>query len=141
MRGLSIDVYVQSPNYDGPTVPAWIKQLDAHEEDSKKLTKYIDVSAVYDPEVKEVRVAAVNRHDSEDFSVPFVFARDVEVDGPVKVYEVWGEQLGFSNGFDGEKVKTVEKTVDWQGQYVLKKHSFQGIYCYRTLENLGTHHV
>ncbi|KAF9031874.1 glycoside hydrolase family 51 protein [Hymenopellis radicata] len=125
MRGLSLNVHVNSPSYDGPTVPTWIKQLDKYEPESSKLTKFIDVSAVYVADAKEVRVAVVNRHDTEDFTVLFVFARNADVEGQVKVYEVWGEQLGFSNGFDGEQVKTVEKTINWEGKYLLKKHSFQ----------------
>ncbi|KAK0481303.1 glycoside hydrolase family 51 protein [Armillaria novae-zelandiae] len=43
----------------------------------------------------------------------------------MKVYEVWSPQLGDTNGFEGEKVSTVEKEVNWEGSYVLKKHSFQ----------------
>jgi hypothetical protein len=32
---------------------------------------------------------------------------------------------------EGEKVKSVETTVDdWQGVYEVKEHSFQGMLCY-----------
>lgn len=126
MRGLSLNVHVNSPSYEGPTVPTWIKQLDKYEPEASKLTKFIDVSAVYVADAKEIRVAIVNRHDTEDFTVPFVFAREADIEGQVRVHEVWGEQLGFSNGFDSEKVKTVERMIVWEGQYLLKKHSFQG---------------
>ncbi|KIY73958.1 glycoside hydrolase family 51 protein [Cylindrobasidium torrendii FP15055 ss-10] len=125
MQGLSLDVHVKSPVYDSKTVPTWVSKLDKHEPDARKLTKYIDVSAVLNVEANEIRVAVVNRHDSESYTVPFVFPREVDFDGTVKVYEVWGEQLGLSNGFDGEKVATKEKTVEWSGEYELKRHSFQ----------------
>ena len=127
MRGLSLDVFVNSPAYDGVTTPSWIAKLDKHEPDSSKLTKYVDVSAVFNVEAKEIRVAAVNRHETWDYTVQFKFSQPSELDGQkVRVYEVWGESLGLSNCFDGEKVKTVEKTVNWAGSYTLKKHSFQG---------------
>ncbi|KAK0438303.1 glycoside hydrolase family 51 protein [Armillaria borealis] len=124
MRGASLAVHVNSPVYTGPTVPTWIKQLDTHMPDAAKLTKYIDVSAVYVEESKEVRVAVVNRHESEDFTVSIIFAQPVG-EKKVKVYEVWSPHLGDTNGFEGEKVSTVQKEVDWEGSYVLKKHSFQ----------------
>lgn len=75
---------------------------------------------------KEIRVAIVNRHDAESFDVPILFGPACELVGDkIKVYEVWGESLGDSNGFDEEKVKTVEKEVEFHGLYHLKKHSFQ----------------
>jgi alpha-N-arabinofuranosidase len=40
---------------------------------------------------------------------------------------VWSADLRDRNGFEGEKVKSVESTLDdWQGMYEVKAHSFQG---------------
>ncbi|ESK91159.1 glycoside hydrolase family 51 protein [Moniliophthora roreri MCA 2997] len=126
MQGTSLNVHVESDSYDGTTVPPFIQNLDKTAPSSSKLTKYIDVSAVLSADGQEVRVAIVNRHETEEYDVPVRFGPVGEVLGDnVKVYEVWSEDLKDSNGFDGEKVKTIEKEVKWKGKYRLKAHSFQ----------------
>ncbi|KAL1660115.1 glycoside hydrolase family 51 protein [Schizophyllum commune] len=129
MRGASLDVYVTNPSaddaYTGPTAPTFVQQLTATSPDSEKLTKYVDVSAVLDAQASEVRVAIVNRHAEKAYEVPIKFGADTKVASEVKVYEVWSEDLRDKNTFGEEKVKTVEKSVKWEGKYSLKAHSFQ----------------
>ncbi|KAF9003031.1 glycoside hydrolase superfamily [Cyathus striatus] len=132
MRGSSLDVHVTTPSpdsvYTGPTVPAFMKDLTIHTPDSAKLTKFVDVSAVVattSEGAKQIRIAALNRHESEEFVVPILFGPNVAVEEKFKVYEVWHEDIKASNDFSGEKVKTVERDDKFTGSYKLKKHSFQ----------------
>ncbi|KAL1714103.1 glycoside hydrolase family 51 protein [Schizophyllum commune] len=129
MRGASLDVYVTNPSpddaYTGLTTPAFVQKLTKTSPDSEKLTKYVDVSAVVDAQASEVRVAIVNRHAEKAYEVPVKFGADTKVASEVKVYEVWSEDLRDKNTFGEEKVKTVEKSVKWEGKYNLKAHSFQ----------------
>ncbi|KAL1735017.1 glycoside hydrolase family 51 protein [Schizophyllum commune] len=129
MRGASLDVYVTNPSpddaYNGLTAPTFVQKLTATSPDSEKLTKYVDVSAVFDAQASEVRVAIVNRHAEKAYEVPIKFGADTKVASEVKVYEVWSEDLRDKNTFGEEKVKTVEKSAKWEGKYNLKAHSFQ----------------
>ncbi|KAF7369840.1 Glycoside hydrolase family 51 protein [Mycena sanguinolenta] len=91
-----------------------------------RLTKWIDASAVLSPSKTEIRLAVVNRHQTRAFDVPIAFGPDARVAPRLVVHEVWSPQLGDRNGFEGEKVKTVERKVDaWDGVYQCKEHSFQ----------------
>lgn len=133
MRGSSLDVYVTTPDensgvYMGPTIPKFVQDLAQHTPDSKKLTKYVDVSAVLatsGSEPLQIRIAIVNRHETEEYDIPIVFGRNVNVQEVVEVYEVWNEDLKATNWFGDEKVKTVKKEERFKGAYRLKKHSFQ----------------
>lgn len=104
MRGISLNVHVQSPSYTGPTIPQFIQHLTLHTPDTPRLTKYIDVSAVLVFQETDIRVAVVNRHETESFVARFAFGPKVEVDKRVKVYAVWSENLGDGNSFEGKKV-------------------------------------
>lgn len=134
MRGTSLDVSVitSSPSdyYTGPTVPPFTQNLAIHSPDSKKLTKYIDVSAVLSSTTlgtKEIRLAIVNRHENSAFDVPIHFGPNSQgVAEEITVHEVWHEDLRASNGFDGEKVRTVVKQQRFSGIYKVNSHSFQG---------------
>ncbi|KAJ7591542.1 glycoside hydrolase family 51 protein [Mycena floridula] len=125
MRGSSLSVNVQSPVYEGPTVPTFVHDLTLHTPDSAKLTKYIDVSAVLSEDSKEIRLAIVNRHETEAFEIPIHFAFCQLLKDKITVYEVSGDSLKDSNSFEGEQIKTVQKEVEFSGKYPLKKHSFQ----------------
>ena len=125
MRGTSLSIHVSSPSYTGPTFPSFIQPLQKHTPASASLTKWIDASAVLSSDGKEVRVAQLNRHEKDGFSVPIKFAF-VDVGAQVVVYEVWSKDLGASNGFEGEQVRTVKREIEWQGKLEVKKHSFQG---------------
>lgn len=134
MRGTSLDIYVTTPPnstaviYTGPTVPQFVQDLTPHTPDSKKLTKFIDVSAVLTTTssgIRQVRIAIVNKHETEEYDVPIVFGRDVNVQGSFDVYEVWHDDLKVTNWFNDEKVTTVEKKENFTGTYHLKRHSFQ----------------
>lgn len=134
MRRSALDVYIDSTSYEGPTVPSFNQNLTLHTPESAQLTKFIDVSAVLaDSHPAEIRVAIVNRSESEDFETKIAFGLVVQLaGGEVKVYEVWSQSLEDSNNFvsnGGEKVKTVEKVEKWDenGVCVLKRHSFQGM--------------
>lgn len=132
MRGSSLNVHVSTPSqelvYTGPTKPEFVKDLTLHTPDSAKLTKYVDVSAVVTTAAqggKEIRVALLNRHASEEFTVPILFGPAVSLKETVKIYEIWHEDIKATNGFEGEKVKTEEREDKFGGSYKLKKHSFQ----------------
>ncbi|KAJ6590387.1 glycoside hydrolase family 51 protein [Mycena sp. CBHHK59/15] len=128
MQGTSLSIHVASEAYTGPTVPAFVQNLTTHTPDEAKPTKWIDVSGVLSDDGKEIRLAIVNRHALQPFSVPVVFGPDTAVGSEVKVYEVWSADLRDRNGFGGEKVRTVERTVEgWQGVWECKEHSFQGL--------------
>lgn len=133
MRGSALDVHVDSSSYEGPTVPSFIQNLTLHTPKSAQLTKFVDVSAVLADETQEVRVAIVNRSESDDFETKIAFGPGAKVvGGEVKVFEVWSQSLEDSNNFaakGGEKVKIEERVEKWDegGVYVLKKHSFQGM--------------
>lgn len=128
MQGTSLNVHVASPTYcpGGKTVPDWVEKLETKTGGDEKLTKYIDVSAVLNDSKDEVRIAIVNRHATDSYNVPIRFGPACECSvEKVKVYEVWSADLKDNNGWDGERVKTVEKEVEWSGEYHLKEHSFQ----------------
>jgi alpha-N-arabinofuranosidase len=125
---LSLHVTADAPDdaYTGPTVPAFVARLTEHTPPAARLTKWIDASGVLSPDGTQVRVAIVNRHQTQAFSIPIVFGPDAQVAAQVSVHEVWSADFRDRNGFEGEKVRSVERAVDWQGVYECKKHSFQG---------------
>ncbi|KAJ7611881.1 glycoside hydrolase family 51 protein [Mycena polygramma] len=130
MQGTALDLHVSAGDaddaYTGPTVPAFIAQLTAHTPPAARLTKWIDASGVLSPSRTQIRLALVNRHQSRAFSVPIAFGPAARVAPTVKVHEVWSKDLRDRNGFEGEKVRSVERVVeDWQGVYECKAHSFQ----------------
>ncbi|KAJ6494295.1 glycoside hydrolase family 51 protein [Mycena sanguinolenta] len=131
MQGTALSLHVaadalEDDTYTGPTVPPFVGHLNVHTPPAARLTKWIDASAVLSPSKTEIRLALVNRHQSRAFSVPIVFGPDAGVAPRVVVHEVWSPQLGDRNGFEGEKVKAVERTIDaWDGVYQCKEHSFQ----------------
>jgi len=131
MLRASLDIHVQSPSFEGATVPPFIQHLTLHTPDSARLTKFVDVSAVLSSSTTpaEIRVAIVNRSEIDSFMVHIAFGPKAKVEDSVKVYEVWSEDLKDRNGFgEGEdKVKVVERvdTLDAKGCYMLKSHSFQ----------------
>lgn len=133
MRGLSLDVWVTTPNpsrdlYNGPTVPKFIRDLAEHTPNGLKPTKFIDVSAVLadSPEGKaQIRVAVLNKHEEQDFTIPLHFGPGTTVAPEVTVREIWHEDLKATNGFDGQNVGTSTFEIHWTGSYTIKKHSFQ----------------
>ncbi|KAJ3560185.1 hypothetical protein NP233_g11003 [Leucocoprinus birnbaumii] len=136
MRGSSLDVYVTTPAdnkpstiYNGPTVPKFVQDLTPDTPDSKKLTKFVDVSAVLATNgsgTREIRIAIVNKHEAEEYQVPIVLGREVNLAGQeIDVYEVWNEDLKATNWFGKETVKTEKRKEKFTGVYRLKKHSFQ----------------
>jgi alpha-L-arabinofuranosidase len=130
MQGASLNIHVQSPSYEGPTVPPFTQHLTLHTPDSARLTKFVDASAVL-PQSKqptEIRVAIVNRSENDCFLTRFAFGPNVEVESRVKVYELWSKNLEDRNSFGEEdKVKAVEREEQWDAKkgYMLKNHSFQ----------------
>ncbi|KAJ3801853.1 glycoside hydrolase family 51 protein [Lentinula aff. detonsa] len=126
MQGTSLNVHVESPLYTGQTVPDWIEKLEKNSGGDEKLTKYIDVSAILSDSKDEIRVAIVNRNATEAYTIPIRFGPACDVLGEkVKVHEVWSADLKDNNGWDGERVQTVEKELPWSGEYSVKQHSFQ----------------
>lgn len=134
MRGSSLDVYVTTPSnsdsgiYTGPTVPKFVQDLTVHTPDSRKLTKYVDVSTVLattDSGTRQIRIAIVNRNETEEYDVPIILGRDVSVKELIEVHEVWHEDLKATNWFGDEKVKAAKREEKFTGTYHLKRHSFQ----------------
>ncbi|KAF9074206.1 glycoside hydrolase family 51 protein [Rhodocollybia butyracea] len=125
MQGTSLNIHVASPQYTGKTVPEWVEKLENGNGGDEKLTKYIDVSAVLSDSKDEIRVAIVNRNATEAYTVPIRFGPVCDVLETVKVHEVWSADLKDNNGWDGERVHTVEKELPWTGEYLVKEHSFQ----------------
>ncbi|KAF8182674.1 glycoside hydrolase family 51 protein [Pholiota molesta] len=133
MRGASLAVHVTTPSpaqhvYSGPTVPKFVHDLTVHTPDAAKLTKYVDVSAVLATTAqgtKEVRLAIVNRSETEAFDVPVRFGPEAKVKGEVVVHEVWHEDLRASNWFGEEKVRVVTRRERFVGTVEVKRHSFQ----------------
>ncbi|KAG6871732.1 hypothetical protein C0995_000682 [Termitomyces sp. Mi166 len=131
MQGSSIDVFVSTPLgssntfYAGPTVPKFILDLTKHTLDSRKLMRYVDVSAVLADREREVRIAMLNQHEEQGVVVPIRFGPGVQVEEEVRVYEVWSADLRDTNTFGDERVKTVERVVRFTGSWELKRHSFQ----------------
>ncbi|KAJ7921426.1 glycoside hydrolase family 51 protein [Mycena leptocephala] len=121
MQGTALSLHVTATRQMTPTpVPP-----SRHTPPAARLTKWIDASGVLSPDGTQVRVAIVNRHQTQAFSIPIVFGPDAQVAAQVSVHEVWSADLRDRNGFEGEKVRSVERAVDWQGVYECKKHSFQ----------------
>ncbi|KAJ7026640.1 glycoside hydrolase family 51 protein [Mycena alexandri] len=132
MQGTSLSLHVAADGpkdaYTGPTVPPFVANLTQHTPPAARLTKWIDSSGVLSPDGTQIRVALLNRHQSIAFSVPILFGPDTSVGKEVTVHEVWSADLRDRNGFEsngGEKVKSVVRTVDWEGVYECKEHSFQ----------------
>ncbi|KIK64082.1 glycoside hydrolase family 51 protein [Collybiopsis luxurians FD-317 M1] len=126
MQGTSLNVHVSSPVYSGKTVPDWVEKLENKTGGDEKLTKFIDVSAVLSDARDEIRVAIVNKHATDAYTIPIRFGPACKVVGEtVKVFEVWSPNLKDNNGWDGERVQTVEKEESWTGEYSVKRHSFQ----------------
>ena len=132
MRGASLSVHVTTPSpdhvYSGPTVPKFVHDLTVRTPSFSKSTKFVDVSAVLavvSQNIKEIRIAIVNRSDSVDFEVPILFGPAVSVQNEVTVHQVWHEDIRARNGFDEEKVKVAVTMERFTGIFKLKKHSFQ----------------
>lgn len=131
MRGASLDIHVQSLSFEGPTVPPFIQHLTLHTPESARLTKFVDARAVLSSSTSpaEIRVAIVNRSETDSYWTRFAFGPDTEVEDSVRVYEIWSNNLKDTNGFGDEedKVKVVQKLakLDARKEYMLKSHSFQ----------------
>jgi len=129
MHGTALDLFVDSPVYEGKTVPAFVKHLSG--KGGREMRGWVDVSAVLSPSEDEIRVAILNRHPEEGFVIDVRFGPNTEVAGKIKVHEVYSDKLTDTNGFEsdgGEKVRTVEKEVEFNGTYEVKEHSFQGVF-------------
>lgn len=126
MQGKSLDVHVDTTHsYAGKTIPPFIQGITNHTPDLLKLTKFIDSTAVISVDGKEIRLALLNKDPAAGCEVEISFGPKVQVRSDVTVHEVWSDNLGDKNNFEGEKVKVVTREITFSGVYVVKKHSFQ----------------
>ncbi|KDQ49679.1 glycoside hydrolase family 51 protein [Jaapia argillacea MUCL 33604] len=118
--GTSIKVEVDSPVFEGETLPTWISTI-------KGKPKLLDVSATLHP--KALCVAVVNRSEDTTYTdVPLRIAswdaERVKV-GRVEAHEIWHEDVKARNGWESkEEVAVKSSTEEWKGSWTFKKHSF-----------------
>jgi alpha-N-arabinofuranosidase len=110
MRGATIAVNVQSPEYEGETKPDWIR--------GKIETPWLDVSAT----LKDgfVSVAVVNIHEKKDFATRL----DGVPEGKhITVYTVTGPNVWCTNTSDHSDVGIQETEWDGRGLYTFPRAS------------------
>lgn len=110
MRGWTVAVNVQCPEYEGPTEPGWIRNTIE--------TPYLDVSAAINDDGM-VSLVVVNVHETQDFKTKLA-----GVGKEVKVYTVTGENVNVTNTESKQAVGIEES--DWDGKdglYTFPKHS------------------
>lgn len=121
--GISIRAEVLSPRFAGETLPTWISEIKGH-------PSILDASAVLQVSEggkRSLRIAVVNRSETESFKVPIhVASHDGKaVDGEVEVHELWHEDVNAKNGWGKENEVTVQRRrVQWDGEWTFREHSF-----------------
>ncbi|KAI0069537.1 glycoside hydrolase [Panus rudis PR-1116 ss-1] len=124
--GTSVRVSVDSPKFTGETLPTWISSIKGHPSE-------LDASAVVvtSPEGKRsLRVAVVNRSETQSYNVPIRIAFDDPGSsswGPreVEVHEVWHEDVKARNDWGNEYNVSVKTTKEpWTRRRVFREHSF-----------------
>ncbi|KAG8855312.1 hypothetical protein FRB96_007110 [Tulasnella sp. 330] len=120
----SLQLHVQSPCYEGVTLPHWIGTVRR-----EGGCKWIDASAVLSgssgsPE-RSIRVALVNRHKTESFAVYLNFLGP-KAPTEIDIHEMYHQDPVAKNSFEEpENVKVEKRSEAWNdGRIVLKKHSF-----------------
>ncbi len=109
--GTSLDVFVESETYDAGEY---------------KSVPYLDVSAAYNTEKKELVLNVVNRHKDKDIEAE-VISQEGQFSGKAVVEEVNGPDIKAENSLTEQKVKIVTKEVPVSGsslRYRFPAHSF-----------------
>ncbi len=109
-RGTSIETFVDCDTY---------KEKDDN-------VPYLDVSTVYNDSTKEIIINAVNRHLDKgiETSIQNQFGK---LAGKATIYEINSKNIYDENTVDEQKVKTVQKEIDINGNdftYIFPAHSF-----------------
>ncbi|KAL0260433.1 hypothetical protein SLS55_004120 [Diplodia seriata] len=112
MRGHTVAVNVACGEYDGPTVPEWIRGTVE--------TPWLDVSAAITDD-GWVGLAVVNVHEQKSFETSL---DGVAAKGPVKVYTVTGPSWEVVNTQDKEEVGIKESEWDGKGKFTFPNLSF-----------------
>ncbi len=109
--GQSLDVFVDGETYDAKEY---------------KGIPYLDVSASYDPEKKELVLNVVNRHREKNLEAEII-SQDGEFSGKAIVEEVNGPDIKAENSLQEQKVKVGRKEIPISGSriaYQFPAHSF-----------------
>lgn len=120
---MSVRVSLSSPKFTGETLPLWISDI-------KGQPSILDASAVLqvsETGERSLRVAVVNRSQSESFRVPIRIAFEgVRFgSGTVEAHELWHQDVRAKNGWGKEAEVSVQtRKVNWDGEWTFKEHSF-----------------
>jgi alpha-N-arabinofuranosidase len=109
MQGHTISCHVSCGEYDGPTLPGFMR--------GTKNTPWLDVSATID-DIGWVSLCVVNIYESEDMATSLVGCHCV-----VQSFTVTGANVRVDNMGGKEEVTVKEGTWDAGGSYVFPKHS------------------
>lgn len=110
MRGHTIGVHVQSPEYEGRTEPAWLRGTIE--------TPWLDVSASLSDD-GWITLAVVNSHESKGFATEI----DGIVGSAIEVYTVTGKGVDVTNTEHKQEVGIEESKWDGKGLVDFPKHS------------------
>ena len=119
--GVSIQVSLAGPKFAGETLPSWISEIKGH-------PNVLDASAVLrvsDNGERSLRVAVVNRSETNSYNVALRVAFETVLQREVEAHELWHRNAMAKNGWgkeNGVAVKT--KTAPWMGSWVFREHSF-----------------
>jgi len=102
MQGTSLDVYVDCSTYNTEEF-----NIGLGESKTKQTNvPYLDVSATFRD--GEVVICVVNRNKDQSIKTDII-SQTGEFSGPVKVFEINGDDIKAMNDFDKENVKTIAK--------------------------------
>ncbi|KAF2839686.1 glycoside hydrolase family 51 protein [Patellaria atrata CBS 101060] len=110
MRGHTLAVNVRCGEYEGPTMPVWIRGTIE--------TPWLDVSAAISDDGM-ISMAVVNIHETKDFSVRL----DGIEGSDVQVYTVSGRDINVVNTSDSCEVGITESTWDGANSFSFPKLS------------------
>lgn len=122
-EGTSVRVSFTSPKFAGETLPAWISEI-------KGQPSILDASAVVhvsDSGKRSLRIAVVNRSETESFRVPIrvAFESDSLEGMDVQVYSLWHQDVNAKNGWGKENEVSVQSSrAQWTGEWTFREHSF-----------------
>ncbi|PSR76770.1 hypothetical protein PHLCEN_2v8222 [Hermanssonia centrifuga] len=117
--GISVRVSLNSPAFSGETLPEWISTI-------KGQPSILDASAVlHDSSRKSLRVAVVNRSETESYEVPIRVAFAEIAVKEVEVHELWHSDVNAQNGWGREnEVQVRTRRESWHGKWTFREHSF-----------------
>ena len=110
-RGQSLDVFVDGETYDAKEY---------------KSIAYLDVSAAYDTEKKELILNVVNRHRDKNLEAEII-SQEGEFSGRAIIEEVNGPDIKAENGPEEQNLEVEIKEISVSGtrvKYVFPAHSF-----------------